>query len=149
MPLPLTRVITTAAAALLLAGAAASCSTSDASSTGSKGYVAGDGSVDIIKPADRAQAPDLSGESLDGDTIGLHDYTGKVVVLNVWASWCGPCRSEADDLAKAAKKLGQAAFIGINSRDDKSKAEAFVRTHDTPYPSLSDQDGSLMLPFYG
>jgi thiol-disulfide isomerase/thioredoxin len=80
-----------------------------------------------------------------GGTARLTDDRGKVVVLNVWASWCGPCREEAPRLAAATDLLPRAAFLGINTRDNEGNAEAFEQSQRIPYPSFSDQDGSLVL----
>lgn len=139
------RRIAVACCVLALAGAVGGCSTTASSATGSKGYVAGDGSVVLIKPADRKQAPDLSGPLVGGGSAQLSSDRGRVVVLNVWAYWCGPCRQEAPELVAAARMLPKAAFVGINTRDNDGNAEAFVRAQHIPYPSFSDQDGSLVL----
>ena len=58
-------------------------------------FVAGDGSIVLIAPSERGPAPDLVGEVLEGGEFRLEDHLGEVVVLNVWASWCAPCRAEA------------------------------------------------------
>ncbi len=103
-----------------------------------------------IAEADRQDAPDLRSEQLGGGgELALDDYAGSVVVLNIWASWCGPCRAEAPDLVEAAEAAPDVQFLGLNVRDQESAAEAFVREKDVPYPSLVSQDGSLMLEFYG
>ncbi len=123
----------------------AGCSTTGASATGSKGYPAGDGSVVLIPAADRVRAPELSGALIGGGTADLARERGKVVVLNVWAQWCGPCREEAPNLVVAARMLPRAAFLGINTKDNEETALAFERSQRIPYPSFSDQDGSLVL----
>jgi thiol-disulfide isomerase/thioredoxin len=130
---------------LVLAAAASGCATSASSATGGKQYVAGDGSFTLIPAAERQQAPDLSGPLVGGGTASLAAHQGEVVVLNLWASWCGPCRREAPSLAAAAEMLPDAAFFGINTRDNEGSAEAFEQSQRIPYPSFSDQDGSLVL----
>ncbi len=132
-------------AVLCLAVLATGCSTTQLSAIGPKGYVAGDGSVVTIATADRKVAPVLSGDLVGGGTASLAEDEGKVVVLNVWATWCGPCRNEAPALAAAARALPRAAFFGINTKDDAASAQAFIRNNSVPYPSFSDQDGSLVL----
>lgn len=124
---------------------AGGCSTTGGSVTGNSGYAAGDGSVVLFAPADRKQAPDLSGVLVGGGSAKLASDKGEVIVLNVWASWCAPCRAEAPDLAAAARTLPDAAFFGINTRDNDADAAAFIRSQRIPYPSFSDQDGSLIL----
>jgi len=133
----------------LLAVSVVGCTTSAGSSTGAKGYITGDGAVTTIDVGDRKQAPDLSGEKLGGGTVSLSEYDGQVSVVNVWASWCGPCRDEADDLVEVAEQLPEVGFLGINFDDTAAEAEAFVRSHDVPYPSLVSEDGSALLAFDG
>ncbi len=103
-----------------------------------------------IAAEDREDAPELRGRRLGGSgEIALDDYSGSVVVLNVWASWCAPCRAEAADLVEVARDMPDVKFLGLNVRDQESAAEAFVRQRAVPYPSVVSQDGSLMLEFYG
>lgn len=135
-------VATTCGLALLVAGSG--CSTTGSNQTAG-GFPAGDGSVRLIKAADRETAPDLSGSWVGGGSGALSDQAGKVVVVNIWAYWCGPCTSEAPGLVEAAGKLPDVAFVGINTRDNEGNAEAFVDDHHIPYPSFSDQDGELVL----
>ncbi len=125
------------------------CSASDQSATGSKGYIAGDGTIVVIESSDRPDFPQLSGDAVGGGAIDSTAYAGSPIVVNVWASWCAPCRAEADDLVRASKRLGDVQFLGINSRDEPSAAEAFVRSYRVSYPSLLDLDGSQLLNFYG
>jgi thiol-disulfide isomerase/thioredoxin len=141
--------------ALLIAALAAAlvgCSTPGAG-TGTDSdirYVQGNGTVTTMEPAERKAVANLRGDDLDGKPVALDDYKGKVVVLNVWGSWCPPCRKEAPDLVEASKALASKGvqFIGINTRDyDAGPANAFVRTFEVPYPSVYDPDGDQLLAF--
>lgn len=131
--------------------ALAGCS-NDVGSSGNQGYVAGKGIITSVKAADRKQPGEVSGRTLDGEKVSLADFRGKVVVVNVWGSWCGPCRAEAPMLARASRELAGkgVVFLGIDSRDpSKDAAKAFVRRFDIPYASLYDQQGATLLAFRG
>ncbi len=131
--------------------ALAGCS-NDVGSSGNQGYVAGKGIITSVKAADRKQPGEVSGRTLDGEKVSLADFRGKVVVVNVWGSWCGPCRAEAPMLARASRDLAGkgVVFLGIDSRDpSKDAAKAFVRRFDIPYASLYDQQGETLLAFRG
>ncbi|MGC4961642.1 TlpA family protein disulfide reductase [Gordonia sp. DT218] len=97
-------------------------------------------------PADRKKVADLSGPDLVTDQpLSLSDarFRDKAVVINVWGSWCGPCRGEADDLERVyeqTKDLG-VEFLGINLRDDRQSAKDFVADRNVGYPSIYDYDG--------
>ncbi len=96
--------------------------------------------LDSIPVADRRSAPDLSGATLDGSPVHLADYRGKVVVLNVWASWCGPCRAESPELSRAQEHLKAKGIqvLGVSTDADRSEGRAFQREHHLTYPSLHD-----------
>jgi thiol-disulfide isomerase/thioredoxin len=131
--------------------ALAGCS-NDVGSSGNQGYVVGKGIITSVKAADRKQPGAVSGRTLDGEQVSLADFRGKVVVVNVWGSWCGPCRAEAPMLAQASRDLAGkgVVFLGIDSRDpSKDAAKAFVRRFDIPYASLYDQQGATLLAFHG
>lgn len=148
MPALSRRVATGLAVCALLASVSA-CTTSG-SVSGNTGYITGDGVVTTIAAADRTDVPDVHGVALGGGTIDLAAHQGRVVVINVWASWCPPCRAEAPGLVAAATRLRDTTFIGIDTREDNSAAaEAFVREQQIPYDSIFDRDGSAMLAFYG
>lgn len=152
------RALVTAAA--LLVTVTAGCASTESSTvtrTGSRdlntsgeGYISGQ-SLTQIPPGKRKAAPVANGTSLDGDPISTGDYPGKVVVINVWGSWCGPCRAEAKDLAEASEETAAIAqFVGINIRDaEPEQAQAFVRAFDVPYPSIFDPQGQQLLKFAG
>jgi thiol-disulfide isomerase/thioredoxin len=139
------------AGAALLTGLLAGCS-SDIGSSGNQGYVAGKGLITTVKAADRKSPARVSGTTLDGRRVDLADHLGKVVVVNVWGSWCSPCRAEAAMLAAASRELAArgVVFVGIDSRDpSRAAARAFVRRFDVPYPSIYDQGGRTLLAFRG
>ncbi|MGN6578262.1 MAG: TlpA disulfide reductase family protein [Nocardioides sp.] len=143
---------TLATLALLMAPAALAGCSNDIGSSGDQGYVAGRGIITTLPVAERKEPGDVSGTTIDGEPLSLADYAGQVVVVNVWGSWCAPCRAEAPMLAKAARDLADqdVAFLGIDSRDpSKTAARAFVRRFDIPYPSIYDQQGRTLLAFRG
>ncbi|GFE23809.1 TlpA disulfide reductase family protein [Streptomyces libani] len=142
--------------ALLAAGAAAAALTLSACGDGASGgsaqtrFVQGKNGVDTVKKSERQPAPELSGESTTGKKLDVADYKGKVVILNVWGSWCGPCIAEAPNFSKVANETKDKGvqFLGINTRDsEKSQATSFEEEHKVPYPSLFDPTGRLMLRF--
>ncbi|MBP2051285.1 peroxiredoxin [Streptomyces griseochromogenes] len=102
-----------------------------------------------VPAAERRAAPDLAGDSLDGKPLRLSDYRGKVVVLNAWASYCGPCRAEVPELDAAQKHLAAKGvrFLGLDADSDTAGGRAFQRDHRLAYPSFSDPSGHQMLKF--
>jgi thiol-disulfide isomerase/thioredoxin len=97
--------------------------------------------------AERLTLPRLRGPTLGGSQLDVSNWSGRVVVVNTWGSWCGPCREEARDLARAYQdtKGEKVRFVGIDTRDNDAAAKAFVREFAVGYPSLVDNDGRLML----
>jgi thiol-disulfide isomerase/thioredoxin len=137
---------------LALAALATACSDSQVESSGDAGFVSGKGVITRLPVEEREQPGEIRGETLEGEPISLDDLAGHTVVVNVWGSWCAPCRSEAPDLVAASKRLADdgVKFLGINSRDlDKAAALAFQRRYEIPYPSIYDQRGRTLLAFRG
>jgi len=143
-----------AAAAVLLAG----CSTGDdaVAQGGTFEFVAPGGKTDITydPPQTRGRPGPLSGPDLmdTGRTISLTDFAGKVVVINVWGQWCGPCRAEISQLEKAyeATKAQGVAFLGIDVRDNDIDAPRdFVIDRKISYPSIYDPAMRTMIAFGG
>ena len=100
-------------------------------------------------PGGRPNAPVLEGTTLEGSAFRLPDLAGHIVVINVWGSWCGPCRAETPDLVRLARQHEDRGvrFVGIDTRDNLAAAKAFVAKYDVPYPSVFDEDGRALLPF--
>ncbi|WP_033384988.1 TlpA family protein disulfide reductase [Sporichthya polymorpha] len=140
-----------AVAATLVALTACGAEDGPATPGGDRGFVSGTGAVTIIAPQDRGEPIALAGEKVGGGTLDLAALRGKIVLLNVWGSWCAPCRKEAPYLQAAwdqTRKLGDVQFVGLNTRDDAvGAAEAFERRFGITYPSLRDNDGRLQLVF--
>jgi thiol-disulfide isomerase/thioredoxin len=129
-------------AVALLAGLAAGCS------SGTNG-TSGAGQSAFFEAGQRRAAPKLAGDLLDGGTFDLARKRGQVVVINFWASWCGPCRAEAAELVSVADatKAEGVSFLGVDVRDERDKARAFVTGHSVAYPSLFDPAGRTALDF--
>ncbi|MGP5658960.1 TlpA disulfide reductase family protein [Corynebacterium falsenii] len=118
--------------------------TNAVASGGTFEFVSPGGQTSISYPEnERKEIQNFSGSALIGDkTINLDDYKGKVVVLNSWGQWCGPCRSESDDLQRVQEKLeksGKGTVLGINVREtSRQKAQDFVKDNGITYPSIFD-----------
>lgn len=112
----------------------------DSDKVSNSGYVSGDGTVTIWKPAERNDPVELAGVTFDEDQVDVSDWNGSLVVLNFWYAACPPCRAEAPDLKEIAEEFADdgVQFLGVNSTDDPGTAAAFERTFEVPYPSLHD-----------
>jgi len=144
-------------AVLALLAMIAGCSTgTDAVARGTEfQFVSPGGQTKIFydPPDSRGKVGGLSGESLlePGHTLTLDDYAGKVVVLNLWGSWCGPCRAEADDLQRVADATAGdgVVLLGVNVRDNRDAAADFVRDRNLTWQSIYDPPGRSLLSLRG
>lgn len=143
-----------AVTAVLLAG----CATGDdaVAQGGTFEFVSPGGRTDIVydPPAERGRPGPLSGPDLmdTGRTISLENFTGQVVVINIWGQWCGPCRSEMIQLQQVYDETRESgvAFLGINVRDnDIAAPRDFVADRQIGFPSLYDPAMRTMIAFGG
>lgn len=141
------------AALFLLAGCATG--TDAVARGGTFEFVSPGGKTDIVydPPERRGTVGDLSGNSLTepGTTISLARYPDHVVVLNIWGSWCGPCRSEAADLVRVARETmdQRVQFVGIDVRDSQQAGADFARDFGLTYPSIFDPPGRTLFALKG
>ncbi|MGW4242210.1 TlpA disulfide reductase family protein [Nocardia sp. NPDC004722] len=148
-----------AVAGLCVAAVLAGCSTAGKDAVAQGGtfdFVSPGGKTEIFydPPSARGTIGKLSGPDLmhDGKTVGVDDFPGKVVVVNIWGQWCGPCRAEAPALEQVydASKDKGVAFLGINVRDNqKDKAQDFVTDNKVGYPSIYDPSMRSLLALGG
>jgi thiol-disulfide isomerase/thioredoxin len=125
------RVILSLAAVAILAGA--SCTHSDEPRRSQK------------LPTSPTALPTFSYETFQDVLDDLH---GKVVVVNFWATWCGPCKAEAPVLSRVSHEFaGRVQFIGVDVADQTTQARAFIRQYGWPYPSVADPKREIQRGF--
>ena len=134
------------------------CSTGDdaVAQGGTFEFVAPGGKTEIFydPPASRGTPGALSGPDLmdTARTISLNDFAGKVVVINIWGQWCGPCRAEITQLQKVydATRAEGVAFLGIDVRDNDIDAPRdFITDRKITFPSIYDPAMRTMIAFGG
>ena len=101
--------------------------------------------VAVVPEAERPPLPAFSGRTLDGEELDLASLRGRPLVLNFWASWCGPCRAEQQGLELASRTLAgrDVRMVGVNIRDDRGAAASYLEEFGVGYPSLFDRAALL------
>jgi len=149
------RLVALASAAIV---ALAGCATGDdaVAQGGTFEFVAPGGKTDIFydPPGNRGRPGKLDGPELmdPAKTISLDDFTGKVVVINVWGQWCGPCRTEITQLQEVYDKTRRVGveFLGIDVRDNnRDAAKDFIVDRKVTFPSIYDPPMRTMIAFGG
>ena len=97
-------------------------------------------SVETSGPMPALDEPAMRGEG----RIRTEELRGKIVLVNFWASWCGPCRLEQPALERLSQEFDEeVAFLGVNFGDDRAAALEYLREFDVSYPSVEDRDGRI------
>jgi thiol-disulfide isomerase/thioredoxin len=144
--------------AVAVAGLLVGCSHGDdaVAQGGTFEFVSPGGKTDIVyDPPDRRGRPGpVSGPELmdPARTVSVDDFGGKVVVINVWGQWCGPCRAEASALQQVydATRAKGVALLGIDVRDNnRQAAQDFVKDRKVTFPSIYDPAMRTMIAFGG
>jgi thiol-disulfide isomerase/thioredoxin len=147
------RVLAAASAAagalLVLGGCATGHAAVDVNNGGDFRFVAGTPAGEVLPVGQRAGAPSFSGTLLDGAPFASTSLRGSVAVLNFWGSWCAPCRVETPEFSQVATEVAGRGvrFLGVDVKEDRQFAQAFVAGKQISYPSLSDPRGEVALAF--
>lgn len=121
------------------------CSSAGSTIQSENAFVSGNGVALFLEEKDRKSAPKIFGPTLNAGEITLE--SNRVTVINVWASWCAPCRAEAPVLQDFSIQYPEVQFAGILTRDNLSSARAFYENFKLTYPTFIDD--SILLGFSG
>ena len=96
-------------------------------------------------PREGFAAPDLTLQTLDGETVTLSDLRGQAVLINFWASWCPPCRNEMPAIQQVYEEYKDQGFtvLAVNSQEQEARVTAFAESLGLTFPILIDRDGSV------
>lgn len=94
-------------------------------------------------------APPIAFTTFNGQRFDLQELQGKPVVINFWASWCGPCRQEATVLERLWQTYGDSdvVFVGVDIQDSEKDARAFISEFGVSYPNGMDADGRISIDY--
>ncbi len=136
------RIVTACVAAGFVAAVLSACTSTPSSAPSPDGRPARNAVTAPLLPTSPAELPEMDAA---GFAELLRQVRGTPMVVNLWASWCGPCKEEAPDLAAAADRYGdRVQFLGVDVQDSRTSAAAFISEHDWAYPSVFDVPGAIM-----
>lgn len=93
-------------------------------------------------------APDFTAELSDGSIFTLSEQSGKVVLLNFWATWCGPCVGEMPAFEKLHKEYGdEVVILAVNCLEDKDTVDRFISDNGYTFPIAYDEEGSINMKY--
>lgn len=107
--------------------------------------------TETVAVEDREDALAFTGTTLDGEPFNLEDLRGRVVVINAWASWCAPCRSEMPAFVdlRTVTDPADLAVVGLNVSDEPAAAQQFMDEQDVNFASVADPDGTILATIPG
>lgn len=117
---------------------------------GSRGLSGGDGQAfAVTRPEAVSPAPELDANDLVGRPVRLRDFRGCVVLLNLWATWCVPCRQEMPALDALSRDLAPRGLVvlAVNHMESSEVAGSFVREYGLTLPVLLDRDGGVAVRY--
>lgn len=92
-------------------------------------------------------APEFKLETLEGQTVSLQDFRGKNVVLNFWATWCPPCRSEMPDMQQLSEERSDVVVLAVNLQEARDPVSSFITKYGLRFPVLFDRTGEVSQAF--
>jgi peroxiredoxin len=145
------RLVTAAVTLALVMLSLSGCSRGDADDVPDQGFISGDSTITTMPVGQRDTPVRFDGTTLSGEPFDVREHRGKVVVVNVWGSWCPPCIAEARDLQEvwAGSADLEVQFIGIDTQDNRSAALAHEKRFGVTYPSIDDDGGRVLLALRG
>lgn len=101
--------------------------------------------IGLSRATDSSWAPDFSLDDVNGGAVSLSSYRGKVVFLNFWATWCGPCRDEMPSMERLHRQLGSRglAMLAVNAKESRQQVANFMKAHGLSFPALLDPNGRV------
>ena len=94
------------------------------------------------------EVPNFTLKDLDGKYVSLHDYRGKIIIVNFWATWCGACDEEMPDLEKVNAENEDVVVLAVNVEEGKEKVKQYIKDGGYTFPVLLDEKGDLAKQYY-